>query len=319
MVPCYNEQEALPLFKREADRIATILHDENELAVEFVFVDDGSADATLDELRTMHAADSRVRYVSFSRNFGKEAALYAGLEAAKGDLVATLDADLQDPPSLLLGMVRFLASKPDFDQVATRRETRQGEPAVRSLFARIFYRLINQVSGTKIVDSALDYRLMTRRFVNAVLTLSERNRFSKGIFSWVGFKTHWIAYSNIERVAGKTHWSFFELLRYAVEGVVGFSTTPLIVASFLGMLCCLLAFAGIILVIVRATAFGDPVAGWPSMICVILLIGGLQLFCLGILGEYLAKAYLETKHRPIYVKKEDETAYPPTAIRKAEK
>ena len=308
MVPCFNEQESLPLFYAEATKVARRLLDEYGADVEFVFVDDGSSDATLDELRRLHERDPRVRYVSFSRNFGKESALYAGLQAARGDYVATLDADLQDPPSLLPEMMGFLAEHPDYDCVATRRETRAGEPPIRSFFARLFYRIINRMSGTRIVDGARDFRLMTRTFVDAVLSMSEVNRFSKGLFSWVGFRTHWISYENVERVAGKTKWNFLGLFRYSIEGIVGFSTIPLMFAAFLGMICCLAAFISIVFIIVRALLYGDPVAGWPSTICIILLIGGLQLFCTGILGEYLAKTYTETKHRPIYLTKETETS-----------
>lgn len=306
VVPCFNEQESLPLFYQESTKVADELKARFDLDVEFVFVNDGSKDKTLEELRKLRSRDARVRYVSFSRNFGKEAALYAGLKASKGDYVATLDADLQDPPSLMPEMMQFLSDHRDYDCIATRRATRKGEPLIRSFFARLFYRLINKMSDTEIVDGARDFRFMTRKFVDAVLSISEYNRFSKGIFSWVGFKTHWISYENIERVAGKTKWNFWSLFKYSIEGIVGFSTVPLIMASFLGVVCCLLAFIGIVFVIVRAAIFGDPVAGWPSMICVILLIGGLQLLCLGVLGEYLAKTYLESKNRPIYIVSETE-------------
>ena len=300
VVPCYNEQESLPLFYQETIKIADKLKTQFNLDVEFVFVNDGSKDKTLEELRKLHSQDARVRYVSFSRNFGKESALYAGLGAARGEYVATLDADLQDPPSLIPEMVQFLHDHSDYDCVATRRSTRKGEPLIRSFFAQMFYRLINKMSDMEIVDGARDFRFMTRKFVDAVLAMGEYNRFSKGIFSWVGFKTHWISYENIERVAGKTKWSFWSLFKYSIEGIVGFSTVPLIMSSFLGVACCLLAFIGIVFVIVRATIFGDPVAGWPSMIC------GLQLLCLGVLGEYLSKTYLESKNRPIYIVSETE-------------
>lgn len=302
VVPCYNEEESLQLFYNEISGVASGM----DADFEFVFVDDGSSDSTLNLLRDLHAKDQRVRFVSFSRNFGKEAALYAGLQAAKGDYVATMDADLQDPPSLLPQMMAFLKEHPDYDCVATRRGTRKGESRVRSFFARMFYRIINTLSATEVVDGARDYRLMSRKFVDAVLSLSEYNRFSKGIFSWVGFKTHWLTYDNVERAAGTTKWSFWSLFKYSIEGIVGFSTKPLLIASFLGILFCLIAFVGIIFVVVRALAIGDPVAGWPSMICVILLLGGLQLFCLGILGEYFAKSYLEVKKRPVYIVSETE-------------
>ena len=305
VVPCYNEEESIPLFYRETRKAANELRQRLRVQVEYVFVDDGSTDSTLDILKKLRAQDKQVHYVSFSRNFGKESALYAGLRAANGDFVATLDADLQDPPSLLPQMIEFLDGHADYDCVATRRETRRGEPIVRSFFARMFYRIIHRISETEIVDGARDFRCMTRRFVDAVLSLKEVNRFSKGIFSWVGFKTHYISYENVERAAGKSKWNFLSLLKYSIEGIVGFSIVPLVFSSIIGLLFCLLAFAGIVFVVVRAMMFGDPVAGWPSMICVILLMGGLQLFSLGVLGEYLAKTYIESKDRPIYVVAEE--------------
>lgn len=304
VVPCYNEEESLPIFYEEACRVSDILRNEHQAEVEFIFIDDGSSDGTIKELRKLRKKDNRVRFISFSRNFGKEAGLYAGLENTKGDYVATLDADLQDPPSLMPEMLRFLMENKEYDCVATRRETRSGEPLVRSFFAKLFYKIINKLSGTEIMDGARDFRFMTRKFVDAVLDLAEYNRFSKGIFSWVGFKTHWISYKNVERVAGKTKWNFWSLFRYSIEGIAGFSTVPLALASFLGVFCCAAAFIGIIIVVLRALLFGDPVAGWPSMISIILLIGGLQLFCIGIVGEYLAKTYTEVKQRPIYITKE---------------
>lgn len=305
VVPCYNEEDALPLFYEEAEKVCAVLASDQGLQIEYVFVDDGSTDSTLEVLRHLADQDPRVRYLSFSRNFGKEAGLYAGLKAARGDLIATLDADLQDPPSLLPRMLHFLHTHPEYDCVATRRATREGEPRVRSFFARAFYRIINRMSDTEIVDGARDFRLMSRTFVDSVLLLSEYNRFSKGIFSWVGFKTHWISYDNIERAAGSTKWNFWSLFKYSLEGIVGFSTKPLSVASFLGVLSCLFALVGILFVIVRAAVFGDPVAGWPSLICVILFMGGLQLFALGIIGYYLAHTYLEVKSRPIYLVQEE--------------
>lgn len=304
VVPCYNEEESLPIFYKEACHVSDILRKEYQAEAEFIFIDDGSSDGTVKELRKLRKKDDRVRFISFSRNFGKEAGLYAGLKNAEGDYVATLDADLQDPPSLMPEMLRFLIENKEYDCVATRRETRKGEPLVRSLFAKLFYKIINKLSGTEIMDGARDFRFMTRKFVDAILDLTEYNRFSKGIFSWVGFKTHWISYKNIERVAGKTKWNFWSLFRYSIEGIAGFSTVPLAFASFLGVFCCDAAFIGIIIVVLRALLFGDPVTGWPSMISVILLIGGLQLFCIGIVGEYLAKTYTEVKHRPIYIIKE---------------
>ena len=305
VVPSYNEEEAMPLFYKEAARVAAGMERSHGAEFEFIFVDDGSKDKTLQVARRLHDQDPRVRYVSFSRNFGKEAAIYAGLKAAKGDYVATLDADLQDPPALLPQMLDALLTG-DYDCAATRRTTRQGEPPVRSWFARKFYRIINRLSDTEIVDGARDYRLMSRKMVDAVLAMAEYNRFSKGIFSWVGFSTKWFDYENVERVAGKTKWNFWGLFKYSIEGIVGFSTAPLVMAAGAGVVFCLAAFVGILFVVVRALIFGDPTAGWPSMVCIMLLCSGVQLFCLGIVGEYLAKTYLEVKHRPIYIEKETE-------------
>ena len=305
IVPSYNEEEAMPLFYKEAARVAAGMERSHGAEFEFIFVDDGSKDKTLQVARRLHDQDPRVRYVSFSRNFGKEAAIYAGLKAAKGDYVATLDADLQDPPALLPQMLDALLTG-DYDCAATRRTTRQGEPPVRSWFARKFYRIINRLSDTEIVDGARDYRLMSRKMVDAVLAMAEYNRFSKGIFSWVGFSTKWFDYENVERVAGKTKWNFWGLFKYSIEGIVGFSTAPLVMAAGAGVVFCLAAFVGILFVVVRALIFGDPTSGWPSMVCIMLLCSGVQLFCLGIVGEYLAKTYLEVKHRPIYIEKETE-------------
>ena len=305
VVPSYNEEEAMPLFYKEAARVAAGMERSHGAEFEFIFVDDGSKDKTLQVARRLHDQDPRVRYVSFSRNFGKEAAIYAGLKAAKGDYVATLDADLQDPPALLPQMLDALLTG-DYDCAATRRTTRQGEPPVRSWFARKFYRIINRLSDTEIVDGARDYRLMSRKMVDAVLAMAEYNRFSKGIFSWVGFSTKWFDYENVERVAGKTKWNFWGLFKYSIEGIVGFSTAPLVMAAGAGVVFCLAAFVGILFVVVRALIFGDPTSGWPSMVCIMLLCSGVQLFCLGIVGEYLAKTYLEVKHRPIYIEKETE-------------
>jgi len=278
-----------------------------ELAFELLFVDDGSGDGTLAAIKRCVASSPdprfQVRYLSFSRNFGKEAALFAGLEGAAGDYVATLDADLQDPPSLLPEMYRILLGG-EFDNVATRRLTRKGEPPLRSFFARLFYRLINRISKSEFVDGARDFRLMARPMVDAILSLSERNRFSKGIFAWVGFRTHWIAYDNVERKAGSSKWSFFSLFLYSIEGMVAFSTVPLSIASLLGVALCGLAMLGLVLIVVRTLLFGDPVAGWPSLVSIILLTGGLELLCLGVIGQYLAKTYLETKARPVYIVRE---------------
>ena len=302
VVPCYNEEQALPLFYQEITRVA------QEMApvdFEFLFVDDGSKDNTLPVLRSLAEADKRVRFLSFSRNFGKEAGMLAGLQHAKGDFVALMDADLQDPPSLLPELYHAVTQE-GYDCAATRRTTRQGEPPIRSFFARQFYRLINRISDADIVDGARDYRLMRRSVVNAILSLGEYNRFSKGIFGWVGFKTKWVPYENVERVAGETKWSFWKLFRYSLEGIVGFSTVPLAMASVLGVVLCLAAAVAILLIVVKTLLFGDPVGGWPSMMCAILFLGGVQLLSIGILGQYLAKTYLETKKRPVYLVRETE-------------
>lgn len=300
VVPAYNEQDAIPLFYEEALRV------EGELAgveVEYLFIDDGSRDQTMEVLRQLHAQDPRVHYVSFSRNFGKEAAIYAGLENAKGDYVAILDADLQDPPSLLPEMLHAIQEE-GYDCVGSRRVTRKGEPPIRSFFARMFYRIMNKISSADIVDGARDFQLMNRKVVNAILSMGEYNRFSKGIFGWVGFRKKWLEYENIERAAGETKWSFWKLFVYALDGIVAFSTTPLVIASVMGMLFCLVAFIAIIFIIVRTLIFGDPTSGWPSMVCIIMFIAGIQLLCMGILGQYLAKTYLETKRRPLYLVEE---------------
>jgi glycosyltransferase involved in cell wall biosynthesis len=306
VVPCYNEEEALPLYYEAMLPVLETLRAQGA-DVDFVFVDDGSKDGTLRVLRDLHEKDGRCGYVSFSRNFGKEAAMYAGLQHAKGDYVAVMDADLQDPPEMLPEMLQILEDSPaddPVDCVGTRRTDRKGEPPIRSFFARCFYRLINRISKTEIVDGARDYRLMTRRMVDAILSLSEYNRFSKGIFSWVGFKTQWLEYVNRERVAGETKWSFRKLFLYSIDGITAFSTAPLAIASFSGMAICAVSFIALLFVFIRALVFGDPVAGWPSMICIILFLGGVQLLGIGILGQYLAKTYLEVKNRPQYVLQE---------------
>ena len=305
IVPCYNEEESMPFFYKEAARVAQELKTGYDADIEMIFVDDGSRDGTLKIARALHKQDARVRFISFSRNFGKESAIYAGLQAAKGDYVATLDADLQDPPALLPQMLAVLLEG-EYDCAATRRVTRKGEPPIRSWFAKCFYRLINKMSDTEIVDGARDFRLMSRKMTDAVLEMAEYNRFSKGIFSWVGFETKWFDYENVERVAGKTKWNFWGLFKYSIEGIVGFSTAPLVMAALAGVIFCLAAFVGILFVIIRALVFGDPTSGWPSMVCIILLVGGIQLFCTGIVGEYLAKTYLEVKHRPVYITRETE-------------
>ena len=291
IVPCYNEQEVLHMFYDEMSRVAGLMTDYN---FEFIFVNDGSRDNTLNICKELAAKDERVKYISFSRNFGKEAGIYAGFEKSKGDLVCMMDADLQDPPALLPEMVKAIEEE-GFDSVATRRVTRKGEPPIRSFFARMFYKLMNKISKTEIVDGARDYRLMTRQFVNSLLDLGEYNRFSKGLFGWVGYKTKWLEYENVERAAGETKWSFWKLLLYSIEGIMAFSTVPLAISAVMGILFCAIAFAMIVFIIAKTIMFGDPVAGWPSTACIILFVGGVQLFCVGILGQYLAKTYLEVK------------------------
>jgi len=298
VIPCFNEQEAVPLFYEAFVRETSGMNVE----FEFVFVDDGSRDQTLAAFEALHQRDERVHYVSFSRNFGKESAMYAGMEAATGDYVAIMDVDLQDPPALLPEMLKGIEEE-GYDCVASRRVTRKGEPPIRSFFARAFYRLINKISKTEIVDGARDFRLMTRQMVEAILSLNEVGRFSKGLFSWVGFKTKWLEYENIERVAGETKWSFWKLLLYSIDGIIAFSTAPLAIASIAGVLFCVLAFVMLLFFFFKTLLFGDPVAGFPATICIILLLGGIQLFCIGILGQYLSKTYLETKKRPIYIAK----------------
>lgn len=305
VVPCYNEQEALPYFYKEICRVAGEMKASHGAEFEFIFVDDGSRDNTLAIARELHKKDPRVRYISFSRNFGKEAGILAGLEAAKGDYVAMMDADLQDPPALLPQMLDALLEE-DYDCAATRRTNRKGEPPIRSFFARMFYKIINRLSDADIVDGARDYRLMRRRMVDAILALPEYNRFSKGIFGWVGFKTKWLEYVNVERVAGETKWSFWKLFLYSLEGIVAFTTAPLALASLIGIIFCVLAFVMILFIIVRTLLFGDPTSGWPSLVCIIFLCSGVQLFCMGVLGQYLAKTYMEVKHRPVYIVRETE-------------
>lgn len=302
VVPAYNEEEALPIFYAEALRVEKKLPG---VEIEYLFIDDGSSDGTLEVLRDLHKKDARVRYVSFSRNFGKEAAIYAGLQNATGDYVAILDADLQDPPSLLPEMLQAIEEE-GYDCVGSRRVTRKGEPPIRSFFARMFYRIMNKISSADIVDGARDFQLMNRKVVNAILSMGEYNRFSKGIFGWVGFRKKWLEYENIERSAGETKWSFWKLFLYALDGIVAFSTAPLVIASVMGMVFCLVAFVAIIFIIVRTLIFGDPTSGWPSMVCIIIFIAGIQLLCMGILGQYMAKTYLETKKRPLYLVEETE-------------
>ena len=300
IVPCYNEEEALHYYYQEMARVMTLM---NTYDFELLFINDGSRDQTLDIMKELANNDKRIKYISFSRNFGKEAAMYAGFENSTGDYVCLMDADLQDPPKLLPEMVKAIEEE-GYDSAATRRVTRKGEPPIRSFFARMFYKIMNKISDTELMDGARDYRLMTRQFVNSLLDMKEYNRFSKGLFGWVGYKTKWIEFENVERVAGETKWSFWKLLVYAVDGAVAFSTAPLAIASVLGMLMLLVSFIFIVFIIIRTLIFGDPVSEWPSLVCIITLIGGIQIFCVGILGEYLSKVYLETKRRPIYIVKD---------------
>ena len=297
VVPCYNEEGAIPIF---LDRIKAVLSDMQNVEHELVFINDGSQDGTLSTLRRISHEDARVRYVSFSRNFGKEAAMLAGLTAATGEYIAVMDVDLQDPPEMLTVMYDAIVNE-GFDCAAARRISRTGEPRIQSFFARRFYRLINKISQTEIVEGARDYRLMTRQVVDAILSIKEYNRFSKGIFGWVGFKTKWITFENTPRVTGTSKWNFRKLLFYAIDGIVSFSTAPLAIASVSGVLFCLLSFLGVLIIVVRRALFGDPVAGWASMVCIVLFVGGVQLFCVGILGQYLAKNYMESKQRPAYI------------------
>jgi glycosyltransferase involved in cell wall biosynthesis len=297
VVPCYNEEESLPLFYEEMCRVESIMKKE---LFELIFVDDGSSDNTLNVIEELAKKDKQVKYLSFSRNFGKEAAILAGLDASSGDYVTLMDADLQDPPAMLPEMLEIIENE-GYDSVGTRRVTRKGEPVIRSFFARMFYKIINKMSNVEMVDGARDYRLMTRQMVDSILSLREYNRYSKGLFSFVGFKTKWLEYENVERVAGATKWSFFKLFKYAIEGIVAFSTIPLIISTFLGLVMCLVAFIAMIAIIVKTLAFGDPTTGWPSLACIILFASGIILFSLGIIGEYLSKIYLEIKQRPIYI------------------
>ncbi|MBE5828341.1 MAG: glycosyltransferase family 2 protein [Butyrivibrio sp.] len=305
IVPCLNEQENISDFYHELLKNEEFFKGEG-VELELIFVDDGSTDGTVAGVKELIAKDDRVHLISFSRNFGKEAAMYAGLSSAKGDYVAIMDCDLQDPPALLPKMYKAIKEE-GYDSVATRRVNRKGEPPIRSFFARKFYKLINRMTKAEIVDGARDYRLMNRKFVNAILSMEEYNRFSKGIFGWVGFKNKWLEFENIERKKGETKWSFWKLLVYAIDGIMAFSTAPLAVASFLGIFFCIVAFIFIILIIIRQQTVGDPhnLVGWASMVCIILFVSGVQLFCVGVVGQYLAKAYLEVKRRPLYIVKEE--------------
>lgn len=302
IVPCYNEEENVVLFYQELTKNEDFFR-KKDIDFEILYIDDGSRDATVAEVRKLHENDKRVRLVSFSRNFGKEAAMFAGLEKSKGDYVVMMDVDLQDPPSLLPEM--FKGIEEGYDSVATRRVNRKGEPPIRSFFARLFYRLMKHISHTEMMDGARDYRLMTRQMVDAILSMREYNRFTKGIFGWVGFRTKWIEFENVERVKGETKWNFWKLLMYSFDGIMAFSTAPLLISSLMGVLLCVVAFVMIVFIIVRKLIFGDPVSGWPSLVCIMLLTSGIQFFCTGILGQYLAKTYMEVKSRPIYLVKEE--------------
>ena len=296
IIPCYNEEESLPAFYAEAKKVLDEIGSDYEL----LFVNDGSKDGTLSMLKGLAENDGHVKYVSFSRNFGKEAAMYAGFRNAGGDYVAVMDADLQDPPSLLPKMLEILETG-EYDSVATRRKTRKGEPPVRSWFAKQYYKVINKISDADVQDGARDFRLMNRKMVDAILSMSEYNRFSKGIFGWIGFRTYWLSYENVERVAGQTKWNFWKLFKYGIDGIINFSSTPLAIASWFGALMTVIAFVFLIIIVVRRLIFGDPVAGWASTICIIIFIGGIQMLFLGIIGQYIAKIYLETKNRPVYI------------------
>ena len=301
VVPCYNEEENVSYFYEELLKNQNFF-DECEISLEIIYVDDGSGDGTVAEVKKLREKDGRVHLVSFSRNFGKEAAIFAGLENAGGDYVVLMDADLQDPPSLLPEMFSYMEQ--GYDSVATRRVSRKGEPPVRSFFARMFYKLIKKISRTEIMDGARDYRLMTRQMVDAIISMKEYNRFTKGIFGWVGFRTRWLEYENVERARGETKWNFWKLFLYSLDGITAFSTVPLMLASVMGVFFCVIAFLMIIFIIVRKLIFGDPVSGWPSLVCIILMTSGVQFFCTGILGQYLAKTYMEVKRRPIYLVRE---------------
>ena len=307
VVSCYNEEKALPLFYEEMERVRK-KDFEGIVEFEYIFVNDGSKDNTLKIIKELNQKDPKVRYISFSRNFGKEAAMYAGLEAAEGDYVTLMDADLQDPPALLKQMYDAIKNE-GYDSVGTRRVTRKGEPPIRSFFARMFYKIINKMSNIEMVDGARDYRLMKRQVVDSIISLKEYNRYSKVLFCFVGFYSKWIEYENVERVAGETKWSFWKLFKYALEGITAFSTTPLIFSSIVGLIFCLVAFIAIIFIIVKTLVYGDPTAGWPSMACIIVFVSGIQLFTIGIIGQYLSKTYLEVKKRPIYIIKETEKDY----------
>ncbi len=302
IVPCFNEEESLPLFYYEISKEIEKFYEIN-VELEILFIDDGSKDRTLEVIKKIKSVERRVKYISFSRNFGKEAAIYAGLEQSSGDYVTIMDADLQDPPSLLMDMYKAVTEE-GYDTAATRRTTRVGEPKIRSFFARKFYKIINKISETELVDGARDFRIMTRQVVQAILNMKEYNRFTKGINEWIGFKTKWFEFENIERSAGNTKWSFWKLVLYSIDGITAFSTKPLALSAMLGLLFCMISFIFICVIIIKTLVYGDPVSGWPSLAVMVLFIGGIQLFCIGILGQYLSRTYMETKRRPIYIVRE---------------
>lgn len=302
VVPCYNEEENVSCFYDELMKNRAFFN-EKQLDLEVIYVDDGSKDGTVCEIKKLAEKDKRVKMISFSRNFGKEAAIFAGFKKAQGDYVVMMDVDLQDPPALLPEMFSYIEQ--GYDSVATRRVSRKGEPAIRSFFARMFYKLMNKISKADIVDGARDYRLMTRQVVDSILAMGEYNRFSKGIFGWVGYNTKWIEYENVERLHGETKWSFWKLFIYSIEGITAFSTVPLAIASVMGVFFCAAAFLMILFILIRSLVWTDPVGGWPSLVCIICMVSGVQLLCIGIIGQYLSKTYLEVKHRPIYLVKEE--------------
>ncbi len=298
IIPCYNEEDTLKILYHEICQVSAVL---NKYEFEYLFIDDGSKDSSLAILKELAESDRRVFFYGFSRNFGKEAAMYAGFSNAKGDYIAVMDADMQDPPSLLPSMLEILESDEAYDSVATRRKNREGEPFLRSFFAKLFYKIINRISDADIMDGARDFRLMKKEMVEVIIQMSEYNRFSKGIFGWIGFRTCWLSYNNVERAAGKTKWSFWNLFKYSIDGIINFSQVPLTLASWSGIILTIISFFVVLFIIIRKLLFGDPVAGWASLVCIITFIGGIQLFCMGIMGQYLAKMYLEEKKRPHYI------------------
>lgn len=302
IVPCYNEEDALPIFYKEINRVSKEM---KSVDFEFLFINDGSRDKTLDILRDLSKKDKRVRFISFSRNFGKEAGMYAGLENATGDYVAIMDADMQDPPEMVKTMYDSIQNE-GYDCVALYTKNHKDYSFIRKFFTKCWYKLIGMISSTPQVPGARDFRLMKRKMVDAIISMGEYNRYSKGIFSFVGFNTKWIDYTAPGRVAGVTKWSFWKLFKYALEGILAFSTTPLILAALVGLIFCLIAFIVIVFIIVRTLVWGDPVSGWPSLACIVIFVGGLQLFFFGIMGMYMSRLYLEVKKRPIYIISETE-------------